>query len=240
MKLGLKYRFVLLLMPAMLLFSSCRLGYFNKLKLAAREESPEMFVQNTKKEIIPVADFRKHKFSTDTLLSWQTKSAYTRQSEGKSYERIIKGAMNMYTYTTYNTYSSYSSTANFGRGGMDVDSRPSTLPYFDLGLETPLIYFSRKNLSEPMEPCKPCMDILHQYDKGEKRLKTWKLINFAALGGSLAIAFASGDDISDFAVWSFTGLFFGGLASEGYRISRKGKNYMRLYDSVHAYNQYRL
>jgi hypothetical protein len=222
-----------------ILISSCGTARIREMQLSAREASPDNFVQTKDMVVHPVADMRKFKFKPDTLLAKQDDRFFARYDDKAEYVRLIKGPMNLYyQYSTYLS-TSFSAPTSFNPSGMSSNTRTKITRYFDLGLDQPLVYFSRDNLYSNVKGCSPCMNVIKDYDKTRKYLRTWKFINWGAIGGALVIGFTSdARNLSDFEAYGFAGGFVGGLFSEMYRLTRVGKNEVKLEDAVRVYNQY--
>ena len=223
-----------------LIITSCGTARLNEMRLAAKEESPPMFVQNTEKEIIPVTDFKKFKFNSDSLTAKQDKYGYSRIVDNYEYMRTIKGRMNLYL-----KFSSYTSTYYTGNYGLDASGWHSSTksrldPYFDIGADQPLVLLNRQNLGPYLKDCSPCKAVLKDYDQTRKHLQTWKYINWASMGTGLALGLI-GDpkELSDFQAYGFVTFLFGGVISEVYRLTRVSKNEKKLEHAIMVYNQMR-
>ncbi len=222
------------------LLSSCGTVRIRHMRLAAREESPDMFVQTKDMKIIPVTESTRKDYKNEDLIASQDKRSFNRMDGKKEYVRLIKGPMNLYYEFTPYTSMTVSAPTAMNPSGVSSHTRVNVDRYFDLGLDQPLIYFNRKNIGDNTTGCHQCMEILNRYDQKRKYLKWWKYTNWASIAGGLTIAFSSPQRASaytDLSVYSFAGLFFGGLGSEFYRMTRVGKNELRLEEAVNKYNE---
>lgn len=198
-----------------------------------------MFVQNKNLEIIPVTDFNNFDFDRDSLIAIQDEGSYMRLSDRKSYVRILKGRMNMYYLYTHYTTTSFHGPSSANPSGISHDTRTKITRYFDLGLDQPLVLFDRQNMGIYTKECVSCLDVLHSYDNSRKALKWWKYGNWAAIGGALVWIFTGDQNVSDdsdLRIYGNTGLFFGGLTSEIYRLTRVKKVEIKLEKVVETYN----
>jgi len=134
-----------------------------------------------------------------------------------------------------------SSPSSINPTGMNMVTRRRLSRYFDFGPDQALIRFDRENLGVHTKACKTCQDVLLDYDRTKSGLRWWKYGNWAAIAGGLVIAFTSDNNVSDDSdarIYGFTGLFFGGLFSEAFRLSRVSKNEVKLEEVVVKYNQF--
>jgi hypothetical protein len=223
------------------LISSCGTARIRHMSLEAREVSPEMFVQTKDMTIIPVTESTRKDYKDEDLIAFQDKRSFNRIDGKKEYVRLIKGRMNLYYVFTDYLSTSFSTPNAMNPTGMSTHTRTHVSRYFDLGLDKPLIYFNRENLGKNISGCKPCKNELALYDQKRKGLKWWKYANFASMAGSLVVAFSGpqqdASKYTDLQIYGFPLLLFGGFGSELYRLSRVGKNEIRLEEAVNMYNQ---
>lgn len=242
MKTFLPFNYIFFVLALFILIcSSCGTARINQLQELAKEDSPEMFIQKLNKEIIPVTDFRKYEIAPDSILAKQTHESYSRFDKGEEYIRLMKGRMNLYYHYTPYTMMSMSSPSAINPTGMKMVSRRRLSRYFDFGQDQALIKFDRANLETHTSGCSTCLDVLKKYDRTKNGLRWWKYTNWASIAGGLVIAFTADNNVSDdsdLRIYGFTGLFFGGIFSEAFRLTRVSKNEFRLEEVVVKYNQF--
>ncbi|MBK9983894.1 MAG: hypothetical protein IPP15_16260 [Saprospiraceae bacterium] len=208
------------------LLSSCDTARIRHMSLAAREDSPEMFVQTKDMTIIPVTESTRKDYKDEDLIASQDKRSFNRIDGKKEYVRLIKGRMNLYyEFTDYLT-TSFSTPNAMNPTGMSTHTRTHVSRFFDLGLDKPIIYFNRENLGNNTTGCRPCKNELALYDQKRKGLKWWKYANFASIAGSFVVGFSGPSEASkytDLQIYGFPLLLFGGFGSEIYRVSRRQK-----------------
>lgn len=221
----------------------------------SREKDKKAFVEKKDGEIVEAneAKLRSPLFGKSTIeldgdvkiplkevAAYQNNSAYYHTTPSGFAPRIKKGLVNVYLASE--TYSSYETTymgTGAGMGQNQWRTHHRYVYYLQKGMGAPIASYTPDNVENYVNDYAPALDFMNDYRQTNQKVKTWSLINTAAVVGGLVLAGAAGVDNNNnvtAAGYAGTGLFLGGLVNGFVNKIRRAKNYKNLELAIDTYN----
>jgi hypothetical protein len=215
----------------------------------AREKDRKAFVQKTDGEIVEAneARLRQPLFGKSTIeldqdqriplrdiRAYQNNEAYYLRTPLGFSPRIKKGLINVYLATEM--YTSYEPSSGYGRpGGTRTHTR--YVYYLQKGNDAEVERMEPKVVERYVQDYAPAMEYINMYFQTQKKVKTWSIINTAAVFGGLVLATqgVTGKNVNA-AGYGGVGLFVGGLVNGFVNKIRRVKNVRNLELAVDEYN----
>jgi hypothetical protein len=215
----------------------------------AREKDRKSFVQKTDGEIIEAneARLRQPLFGKSTIeldqdqriplrdiRAYQNNEAYYLRTPLGFSPRIKKGLINVYLATEM--YTTYEAPSGYGRpGGTRTHTR--YVYYLQKGNDAEVEQMQPKVVERYVQDYAPAMEYVNMYFQTQKKVKTWSIINTAAVFGGLVVASQGiGGNNLNAAGYAGAGLFIGGLVNGFVNKIRRVKNVRNLELAVDEYN----
>lgn len=241
----------LIIFCAALLFSSCAAVHKMHEDMAnGRDKERKAFVEKTNGEVVEASEARLRvplfgkssiqldgdvKIPLKEVVAYQNDEAYYRTTPHGFAPRIKKGLVNVYLASyTYNTYE----TSPKGVGLTRTNIRH--VYYLQKGPGAGLVLLSPETVQTYVSDYAPALEHVETYNQTQRKVKTWSVINTAAVFGGLIVAGTAGMNNETNSVnalgYGGAGLFLGGLVNGFVNKIRRAKNAKNLELAVDVYN----